>query len=342
MKTSVEKFDFNLPEKLIAQYPPEKRGSSRLLVLNKQSSEIDIKNFKDIIELLTDKDVLVINNTKVLNARLLGKKTTGGKVEIFILEEFEQNIFKALSKGKIKVGSKILIDEFEVEIINEADDEGIRLVKFINSNPYEVMEKCGHTPLPPYIKREDEEIDKYRYQTVYSKSPGSVAAPTAGLHFTDEILETLKNKGVEILEITLNVGIGTFRPVKAKYVEEHKMHKEYYFISDEVAKKFNQLKFNENKNIVGVGTTTVRALESACDNEGKIVKTGNNSTDIFITPGYKFKTINKMITNFHLPKSTLFMMICAFAGYENAKKSYEFAIENKLRFFSYGDAMFII
>jgi S-adenosylmethionine:tRNA ribosyltransferase-isomerase len=341
MKTSVDNFDFYLPEHLIAQFPAEERGKSRLLVLDSNTGEIQSDTFSNIDNYLNENDVLVINNTKVLNARLLGNKITGGKVEIFLLEEIETNVFSALTKGKLKKGNKILIANNEIEITDEPDEEGIRTVKFLNSNPYDVMDKFGHTPLPPYIKREDNENDKKRYQTVYSKIPGSVAAPTAGLHFTKKILEKLKNKGIEILEITLNVGIGTFRPVKTDFVEEHIMHREYYFIDKEVADKINYLKFKRNKNIVAVGTTTVRALESASDKNGKIVKFGNESTDIFITPGYNFKIINKMVTNFHLPKSTLFMMICAFAGQENAKKAYEFAIKNNFKFFSYGDAMFI-
>ncbi len=341
MKTSIKKFDFHLPEQLIAQYPPDKRGNSRLLALNKNSGEVSSRMFYEICDLLSDNDVLVLNNTKVLNARLLGEKSTGGKVEVFLLEELENRVFKALTKGKVKKDSIIHIKEHKIKIDSEADEDGIRTVEFMDSSPYEVMEKYGHTPLPPYIKRQDESLDKFRYQTVYSKSPGSVAAPTAGLHFTGEILKNLKNKGIEILEITLNVGIGTFRPVKTEFIEDHKMHREYYNISEEVAEKINFLKHKKNKNIVCVGTTTVRALESSADTEGRLVKHGNLSTDIFITPGYKFKITDKMITNFHLPKSTLFMMICAFAGYDNARRAYEYAIENKYRFFSYGDAMFI-
>jgi S-adenosylmethionine:tRNA ribosyltransferase-isomerase len=340
MKTSVENYNFDLPENLIAQYPSDKRGESNLLILNKSTGIIEQKKFADIVDLITEDDFLVINNTKVLKARLFGKKTTGGKVEILLIEDIGNNRFKALTNGKVKIGTEIIIDKYMVKIIDFSNEEGQRIIEFSDINPYELMEKSGHLPLPPYIKREDSKEDELRYQTVYAKNQGSVAAPTAGLHFTKEIIDKIKEKGIEIIEITLNVGIGTFRPVKADFIQEHKMHFEHYSISEESADRINKLK-SEGKKLISVGTTTTRALESASDRNGKIIKTGNQSTNIFIYPPYEFKIVDKLITNFHLPKSTLLMMISAFAGKDKVEKAYDYAIKNNFKFFSYGDAMFI-
>jgi S-adenosylmethionine:tRNA ribosyltransferase-isomerase len=340
MKTSVENYNFDLPENLIAQYPSDKRGESNLLILNKSTGIIEQKKFADIVDLITENDFLVINNTKVLKARLFGKKTTGGKVEILLIEDIGNNKFKALTNGKVKIGTEIIIDKYMVKIIDFSNEEGQRIIEFSDINPYELMEKSGHLPLPPYIKREDSKEDELRYQTVYAKNQGSVAAPTAGLHFTKEIIDKIKEKGIEIIEITLNVGIGTFRPVKADFIQEHKMHFEHYSISEESADRINKLK-SEGKKLISVGTTTTRALESASDRNGKIIKTGNQSTNIFIYPPYEFKIVDKLITNFHLPKSTLLMMISAFAGKDKVEKAYDYAIKNNFKFFSYGDAMFI-
>ncbi len=340
MKTSVENYNFDLPENLIAQYPSDKRGESNLLILNKSTGIIEQKKFADIVDLITEDDFLVINNTKVLKARLFGKKTTGGKVEILLIEDIGNNRFKALTNGKVKIGTEIIIDKYMVKIIDFSNEEGQRIIEFSDINPYELMEKSGHLPLPPYIKREDSKEDELRYQTIYAKNQGSVAAPTAGLHFTKEIIDKIKEKGIEIIEITLNVGIGTFRPVKADFIQEHKMHFEHYSISEESADRINKLK-SEGKKLISVGTTTTRALESASDRNGKIIKTGNQSTNIFIYPPYEFKIVDKLITNFHLPKSTLLMMISAFAGKDKVEKAYDYAIKNNFKFFSYGDAMFI-
>lgn len=336
-KTPINKFDFNLPDELIAQSPAQKRDESRLLYLNKEHNTINELHFKDIVNLLTSNDFLVVNNTKVLKARLYGKKETGGKVEVLLTDEIDKNTFQGMVRGKVKEGDKIIIEGNKVTV-KELIDE-IRVLEF-DCDPYKLMEKFGHIPLPPYIKRDDTKEDHARYQTVYSKNEGSVAAPTAGLHFTTELMEKLKNKGVEVVEITLNVGIGTFKPVKADYIEDHKMHSEKYFISEEARKKINDLK-NKGKKLVAVGTTSVRALESIATDTGYIENFGAFSTDIFITPGYKFKIVDKLITNFHLPKSTLLMLVSAFAGYDFTMNAYKHAVNNRYRFFSYGDAMFI-
>jgi S-adenosylmethionine:tRNA ribosyltransferase-isomerase len=336
-KTPINKFDFNLPDELIAQSPAQKRDESRLLYLNKEYNTINELHFKDIVNLLTSNDFLVVNNTKVLKARLYGKKETGGKVEVLLTDEIDKHTFQGMVRGKVKEGDKIIIEGNKVTV-KELIDE-IRVLEF-GCDPYKLMEKFGHIPLPPYIKRDDTKEDHTRYQTVYSKNEGSVAAPTAGLHFTTELMEKLKNKGVEVVEITLNVGIGTFKPVKADYIEDHKMHSEKYFISEEARKKINDLK-NKGKKLVAVGTTSVRALESIATDTGYIENFGAFSTDIFITPGYKFKIVDKLITNFHLPKSTLLMLVSAFAGYDFTMNAYKHAVNNRYRFFSYGDAMFI-
>lgn len=341
MKTSIGLYNFDLPEERIAQYPADKRGDSRLLTLNKISGELHSDNFSAIIDQLTPNDFLVVNNTKVLKARLLGNKATGGKVEVLLLEDMGNNRFKALTGGKVKIGTTVHIDKYEIEIIDILKEDNIRIVDFKNASPYEVMDQYGHLPLPPYIKRQDNQDDQDRYQTVYSKKAGSVAAPTAGLHFTKSIIEQIRNKGVQIVEITLNVGIGTFRPVKVDHIEDHSMHFEHYHIDKEAADQINHLKSVQGKNLIAVGTTTTRALESASDENGDIVKTDNQSTNIFIYPEYTFKVVDKMITNFHLPKSTLLMMISAFAGKDKIDAAYAYAIENEFNFFSYGDAMLI-
>jgi S-adenosylmethionine:tRNA ribosyltransferase-isomerase len=343
-KTPISKFDFNLPTELIAQFPVEKRDESRLLYLKKETKEVFDYRFKDILDLISEEDFFVINNTKVLKARLFGKKATGKTIEILLVEDLGDNIFCAMLKGRVKIGDKIYINNYTAELIDIKGD--LRVLRF-DEEPYIIMEKCGHIPLPPYIKREDKKEDHLRYQTIYSKVSGSVAAPTAGLHFTDELLGKLKEK-IEVVEITLNVGIGTFKPVKCDFVEDHKMHSENFFISRESFERINYLKAKK-KNLVAVGTTTVRALESASSPDGKLEKFGNNKTDIFIYPGYKLKVVDKMITNFHLPKSTLLMLVSAFVedklkveyGTNFVLDVYKRAVEKRYRFFSYGDAMFI-
>jgi S-adenosylmethionine:tRNA ribosyltransferase-isomerase len=337
MKTPAELFDFYLPEELIAQTPPAERGQSRLLYLDRKNTAKDFV-FSDISELITENDFLVINNTRVMNARLLGEKPSGGRAEVFLLERVSEDSFTALTGGKVKEGTEVIVGEAVIRIEKFLDD-GVRLVKFLNFTPEAVMERWGHVPLPPYIKREDTENDKVRYQTVYAKEARSVAAPTAGLHFTESILEKLRAKGVEILEISLDVGIGTFRPMKADALEEHTMHFEKYTVPKQTAERINELK-KAGRNLVAVGTTAVRTLEAATDENG-ITRSGCGETDLFITPGYRFKAADSMITNFHLPKSTLFVMVSAFAGLEYMKNSYAHAVKERYRFFSYGDAVFI-
>lgn len=336
-KTPVNKFDFFLPEELIAQFPHEKRDESRLLHLERESGSVSDLVFKDVLNLLSEDDFIVVNNTKVIKARMYGKKSTGGKIEVLLVEDLGENAFKAMVKGKVRPGDVISIGDNKVEVIDMSGE--LRILKF-EDDAYELMDKFGHIPLPPYIKREDSQFDATRYQTVYSKEGTSVAAPTAGLHFTDDLLKKLQDKGVDLVEITLNVGIGTFKPVKCDYIEEHKMHCEKFTVTKDAMEKINLLK-SKGKRLIAVGTTTVRALESIADIDGFIHKYGSFETDIFIRPGYKFKIVDKLITNFHLPKSTLLMLVSAFAGYENVMKAYEYAVKQKYRFFSYGDAMFI-
>lgn len=337
MKTPAELFDFPLPEELIAQYPPETRGGSRLLLADRKGSARDLL-FHNITELIDDEYFIVINNTRVMNARLEGFKPTGGRVEIFLLDKISDFSFTALTGGKVKEGTEVNVGEAVIKI-EKFLDEGLRIVRFLTHTPEEVMEKWGHVPLPPYIRRDDSEEDKIRYQTVYAKEARSVAAPTAGLHFTDSTLEKLRNKGVQILEVSLDVGIGTFRPMKADHLEDHRMHSERYHVSDETADRINSLR-NEGKKMICVGTTAMRTMESVTD-EKRITRAGSGETDIFIKPGYSFKAANALITNFHLPKSTLFVLVCAFAGREFMLNTYAHAVAERYRFFSYGDAMFI-
>lgn len=337
MKTPAELFDFPLPEELIAQYPPETRGGSRLLLADRKGSVRDLL-FHNITELIDDEYFIVINNTRVMNARLEGFKPTGGRVEIFLLDKISDFSFTALTGGKVKEGTEVNVGEAVIKI-EKFLDEGLRIVRFLTHTPEEVMEKWGHVPLPPYIRRDDSDEDKIRYQTVYAKEARSVAAPTAGLHFTDDTLEKLWNKGVEILEVSLDVGIGTFRPMKADHLEDHRMHSERYHVSDETADRINSLR-NEGKKLICVGTTAMRTMESVTD-EKRITRAGSGETDIFIKPGYSFKAADALITNFHLPKSTLFVLVCAFAGREFMLNTYAHAVAERYRFFSYGDAMFI-
>lgn len=337
MKTPAELFDFPLPEELIAQYPPETRGGSRLLLADRKGSARDLL-FHNITELIDDEYFIVINNTRVMNARLEGFKPTGGRVEIFLLDKISDFSFTALTGGKVKEGTEVNVGEAVIKI-EKFLDEGLRIVRFLTHTPEEVMEKWGHVPLPPYIRRDDSEEDKIRYQTVYAKEARSVAAPTAGLHFTDSTLEKLRNKGVQILEVSLDVGIGTFRPMKADHLEDHRMHSERYHVSDETADRINSLR-NEGKKLICVGTTAMRTMESVTD-EKRITRAGSGETDIFIKPGYSFKAADALITNFHLPKSTLFVLVCAFAGREFMLNTYAHAVAERYRFFSYGDAMFI-
>ncbi len=337
MKTPAELFDFPLPEELIAQYPPETRGGSRLLLADRAGTVRDLL-FRDITELINDEYFIVINNTRVMNARLEGFKPTCGRVEIFLLDKISDFSFTALTGGKVKEGTEVNVGEAVIKI-EKFLDEGLRTVRFLTHSPEEVMEKWGHVPLPPYIRRDDSDEDKVRYQTVYAKEARSVAAPTAGLHFTDDTLDKLRNKGVEILEVSLDVGIGTFRPMKVDHLEDHRMHSERYHVSVETADRINSLR-NEGKKLICVGTTAMRTMESVTD-EKRITRAGSGETDIFIKPGYSFKAADALITNFHLPKSTLFVLVCAFAGRDFMLNAYAHAVAERYRFFSYGDAMFI-
>ena len=336
-------FYYDLPEELIAQDPLTNRSSSRLMVLDKKTGRTEHRIFKDIIEYLNPGDCLVINDTKVIPARLLGvKEDTGANVEVFLLKRHSMDVWETLVKPgkKLKEGAFVSFANglLRAQIIKVLED-GSRLVKFIYDGIFEeILDKLGEMPLPPYITHKLK--DKDRYQTVYAKYEGSVAAPTAGLHFTNELLEKIKDKGVDIAYVTLHVGLGTFRPVKAKEVTEHKMHSESYIIPKETADKINATKKNGGR-VICVGTTSVRTLESASLDDGTVIAK-EDDTSIFIYPGYKFKVVDGLITNFHLPESTLVMLVSAFAGRENVLNAYQNAVDLKYRFFSFGDAMIII
>jgi len=335
-------FDYELDESLIAQTPLLKRDTSKLMVLDKETGEVSHHVFTDIIDYLEEGDALVLNDTKVLPARIIGEKIdTGAVIELLLLNEIESDTWKALVKParRVKVGTVVSFGDglLKAKCINELD-EGIREFSLeYNGILYEILDKLGTMPLPPYIHEKLE--DKDRYQTVYAKHVGSAAAPTAGLHFTNELLDKIKAKGVNVLFVTLHVGLGTFRPVKVDNVKEHVMHSEYYSISKSVADKLNEVREN-GKRIIAVGTTSTRTLETVMMKHGTFVEDSGN-TNIFIYPGYEFKGIDCLITNFHLPKSTLLMLVSALAGKENIMSAYKIATECNYRFFSFGDAMFI-
>lgn len=338
----VKDFDYELPEELIAQDPLEDRSSSRLMVLDKTTGNVEHHIFKDILEYLKPGDCLVINNTKVIPARLYGvKEGTNAKIELLLLKRKENDVWETLVKPgkKAKPGTRIIFgDGLLVGEIIDIVEEGNRLIQFHYEGIFEeILDQLGQMPLPPYITHQLQ--DKGRYQTVYAKYDGSAAAPTAGLHFTKELLEQVKAKGVDIAEVTLHVGLGTFRPVKVENVLEHHMHSEFYMVSQEAADKINHAKKNGNR-VISVGTTSTRTLESAADENGFLKET-SGWTEIFIYPGYKFKVIDGLITNFHLPQSTLVMLVSALAGREHVLHAYQIAVEEKYRFFSFGDAMFI-
>lgn len=338
----VKDFDYYLPEELIAQDPLEDRSSSRLMVLDKKTGELQHKIFKDILDYLNPGDCLVLNNTKVIPARLFGvKEGTLAKIEILLLKRRENDIWETLVKPgkKAKPGTKIIFGEgLLVGEVLDVVEEGNRLIQFTYDGIFEeILDQLGQMPLPPYITHTLQ--DKNRYQTVYAKYDGSAAAPTAGLHFTKELLEKVKEKGVDIAEVTLHVGLGTFRPVKVENVLEHHMHSEFYMVSAEAAEKINATK-DRGGRVIAVGTTSTRTLESAADESGRL-RECSGWTEIFIYPGYTFKVIDCLITNFHLPQSTLVMLVSALAGRENVLAAYEEAVNEKYRFFSFGDAMFI-
>lgn len=335
-------FYFELPEELIAQDPLEDRASSRMLVLNKETGETAHHTFRDIMQYLVPGDCLVLNNTKVIPARLLGTKVeTGAAVEVLLLKRKEKDIWETLVKPgkKLRPGAKISFGDglLKAEVL-EVVEEGNRLVRFTYDGIFEeVLDRLGEMPLPPYITHKLQ--DKNRYQTVYAKYEGSAAAPTAGLHFTAELLKEIEKKGVDIAFVTLHVGLGTFRPVKEENVLEHHMHSEYYEISQEAADKINAAK-DRGGRIICVGTTSARTLESAADDNGHLSACSGN-TDIFIYPGYRFKILDCLLTNFHLPESTLIMLVSALAGREHVLTAYKEAVQERYRFFSFGDCMFI-
>lgn len=336
-----EDFDYNLPEELIAQHPADKRDFSKLMVVDRKTGQREDKHFYDIIDYLNEGDLLVMNDTRVIPARLFGHRPEKEeKIEVFLLENIEKDKWEVLVKPgkKMKIGTKcIFSDELSLEVIDIKED-GNRVVEFSYEGIFqEILDKLGNMPLPPYIKEKLK--DKERYQTVYSKNPGSVAAPTAGLHFTKDLLKRIEDKGVKLAFITLNVGLGTFRPVKVDDVKNHKMHSEYYQISKETADLINETKKN-NKRIISTGTTTTRTLESVFKKNGQI-KEDSGWTDIFIYPGFEFNVIDCQITNFHLPKSTLIMLVSALANKEIILDAYKDAVDKKYRFFSFGDAMFL-
>lgn len=339
MKTS--DFYYELPHELIAQTPLEKRDSSRLLVLDKKTGCIEHKTFDNILDYIDKGDTLVLNNTRVIPARIYGKREGfDGQIEILMLKELKKDTWECLVKKSRKVltGTTLVFSDKLKGIVKEEKEEGIRVIEFKYEGIFnEILDEIGITPLPPYITEKLK--DKERYQTVYSKIKGSAAAPTAGLHFTKELLNKIAKKGVNICFVTLHVGLGTFRPVKVEDVETHVMHSEYFEIDKNTCDVINETKGRNNK-VVVVGTTTVRVLETAADDNG-VLKETKGETNIFIYPGYKFKVVDNLITNFHLPESTLLMLVSALAGKENIMKAYESAVKEKYRFFSFGDAMYI-
>jgi len=343
----LSEFDYELPEELIAQFPAQKRDFSKLLVLDKINGSIEHRHFYDIVDYFDENDVLVLNNTRVIPARLFANRQTGAHIEIFLLKEVQKNYWEVLLRPakRVKIGDVLKVsEELSVEAV-EKYDSGKALVKLIyEGDIFEVLDRVGKIPLPPYIERKMsdaqlEKLDYDRYQTVYAKNKGSVAAPTAGLHFTPEILEKLKNKGVQICYVTLNVGLGTFKPVNTENIEDHKMDNETFEITPEAAKIISD-GMKSGKRIVAVGTTSTRTLETTFQKYGEI-KAVKDSSEMFIYPGYEFKVVDALITNFHLPKSTLIMLVSALAGKENIFAAYKNAIANKYRFYSYGDCMFI-
>ena len=334
-------FSFDLPEELIAQTPMEQRDASRLLCLDKQTGAVEHRHFYDLPDLLREGDCLVLNNYRVLPARLIGIRPTGGAVELVLLRDLGGNRWECLSRPgrKTKPGQRILFGEGELQaVVEETVSGGNRIVRFDYEGIFlEVLERLGRMPLPPYIRQELK--DPERYQTVYSKELGSAAAPTAGLHFTKELLETVRNKGVLTEFVTLHVGLGTFRPVKEEEIEDHEMHSEYCIIPPETAEAVNRTRKNGGR-IIAVGTTSCRTLESFAKEDGTL-EASSGWTNIFIYPGYRFKCIDALITNFHLPESTLIMLVSALAGRENILNAYRIAVSEKYRFFSFGDAMMI-
>lgn len=339
----VSDFSYQLPEELIAQDPLEKRDNSRLMILHRSTGEIEHKHFYDIVDYLRAGDCLVINNTKVIPARLMGvREETGAAVEVLLLKRKEEKLWETLVKPgkKARIGTRLQFgDGILTGEVTDILEEGNRLIRFEYEGIFEeILDQLGQMPLPPYIKHQL--TDKNRYQTVYAKYDGSAAAPTAGLHFTEELLKKIQEKGVRIAEVTLHVGLGTFRPVKTENILEHHMHSEFYLVEKEAAAIINETKASGGR-VISVGTTSTRTIESVADETGRVPE-GSGWTEIFIYPGYQFKTIDGLITNFHLPESTLIMLVSAFADRETVLRAYETAVEKRYRFFSFGDAMLLI
>nr|WP_207145068.1 tRNA preQ1(34) S-adenosylmethionine ribosyltransferase-isomerase QueA [Persephonella atlantica] len=331
-------FDYYLPQELIAKYPVQPRDSCRLMVLDRKNKTISHRIFREITDYLREGDILVLNDTKVIPARLLGRKKTGAKIEVFLLKQIKENLWEALIKNvkRLKEGQEIIIGEgFSAELIEKKED-GKAVVKLLSDDVNRDIHRYGHIPLPPYINREDRDIDRELYQTVFAKKEGAVASPTAGLHFTEELLKKLEKMGIKKAFVTLHVGLGTFQPIKVEDITKHKMHEEFYQIPEETVNLIKQTKKKGNR-VIAVGTTVVRALETY----GKTGKTEGMS-NIFIYPPFDFKIVDTLITNFHLPKSTLILLVSAFAGKEFILKAYNEAVKKRYRFFSYGDAMLIL
>lgn len=339
----LESYHFHLPEELVAQYPVQPRDASRLLVLDRKNGYLEDRGFRDIVEYLQPGDTLVLNDTRVIPARLKGHKSTGAQVELLLLKKVGDN-WEALAKParRLKTGDRVLFEgsDVEVEILDELPLAGGRLVNFQNClDEDSFLETIGHVPLPPYINRDDEEMDVQRYQTVYARHRGSAAAPTAGLHFSSELLQSIREQGVNITSILLHVGLGTFRPVSCTDIREHRMHSEYYEIDEPCAQLLNTTRAKGNK-IIAVGTTVVRTLETVY-NEGCVYRETRGHTQKYIYPGYEISSVDGMITNFHLPGSSLIMLVAAFGGMEHVLSAYRHAVQSRYRFFSYGDAMLI-
>ncbi len=343
----VSDFDFDLPDELIARYPQPERTSSRLLQLDGNSGDIAHKTFKDVLDLVNPGDLMIFNNTRVIPARMFGRKASGGKLEVLVERMLdEKSILAHVRASKSpKPGTELLLgenDEYSAEMV--ARHDALFEIRFNSDKTVlEILDEVGHMPLPPYIDRPDEDADKERYQTVYNAKPGAVAAPTAGLHFDDALLAALKEKGVNFAFVTLHVGAGTFQPVRVDNIDDHHMHSEYVEVPEEVVTAINETKANGGR-IVAVGTTSVRSLESAAQDavkNGTELKPFFGDTEIFIFPGYQFQLVDVLITNFHLPESTLIMLVSAFAGYEHTMNAYKDAVANQFRFFSYGDSMFV-
>ena len=343
-KWKLADFDYSLPEKYIAQYPTEKRDKSKLMVIHKESGEIEHKLFSDLPDYLRKNDLVITNNTKVFPARLYASKDrTDAKVEVFLLRELENDLWEVMVRParKVRIGNKLMFtDNVFCDVIDNTISGG-RVVRFEydGDDIYDIIDKVGISPLPPYIKRKSEPSDKERYQTVFAEKIGAVAAPTAGLHFTPELKQSVLDTGAQIEMVTLHVGAGTFLPVKSENLSEHKMHSEWGEVTQEIANKINEAKQN-NRRVICIGTTSLRIVESIWAKFGKM-QAFKGDTDLFITPGYSFQVADILLTNFHLPKSTLLMLVSAFAGFNEIKDAYQYAIKNQYRFFSYGDACLI-